>query len=114
MDNKILGNKGESLAYDYLKKQGLTILERNYKNKIGEIDLICYNKKDNETCFIEVKSRSSKKFGLPCEAVNFKKQQKIRKVAELYLILHKKLVSKVRFDVLEVLGGEINYIKYAF
>lgn len=114
MDNKILGNKGENLAYNYLKKQGLKILERNYKNKIGEIDIICYNQKENETCFVEVKTRSSKEFGFPCEAVNFRKQQKIKKVAELYLIMHKKLNSKVRFDVLEVLDNEITYIKYAF
>lgn len=114
MDNKILGDKGENLAYDYLKKQGLKILERNYKNKIGEIDIICYNKQDDEICFVEVKTRSSKEFGLPCEAVNFRKQHKIRKVAELYLIIHKKLNSKVRFDVLEVLNNEITYIKYAF
>lgn len=114
MDNKILGNCGENLAYNYLKKQGLIILEKNYKNKIGEIDIICYNKSDNEICFIEVKTRSSNKFGLPCEAVNFRKQNKIKNVAKVYLITHKKLSSKVRFDVVEILDGDINYIKYAF
>ena len=113
MDNKILGNKGESLAYDYLKKQGLTILERNYKNKIGEIDIIC---KDGDVLvFVEVKHRESLKFGYPREAVNYHKQQKIRNVAAGYL-KYKNLYEKcaVRFDVIDIIGDNLTHIKNAF
>ena len=114
MENIILGKIGESKAVDYLKKQGLKIIQTNYKNKLGEIDIICYNKKDDEYVFVEVKTRSSLEFGLPCEAVNIHKQNKIKSVAKLYLLINKKLDYKVRFDVLEVIDNKINHIKYAF
>ena len=114
MENIILGKIGENKAVNYLKKQGLKIIETNYKNKLGEIDIICYNKSDDEFVFVEVKTRTSLEFGLPCEAVNYYKQNKIKSVAKLYLLSHNKYGCKVRFDVLEIIGDDINYIKYAF
>ncbi len=113
MNTKILGASGEQQAAEFLKEKGYKILETNFSNKIGEIDIIA---KDKEfVVFVEVKARSSKAFGLPSEAVNFHKQQKIRKVALSYL-KSKKILEKVqcRFDVVEVLGDEIRHIENAF
>ena len=81
--NKYTGNIGESLAEGYLIDKGYKILARNYKNKIGEIDIIA--QENDRIIFVEVKSRASAKFGYPREAVNYYKQQKIRRVAEVYL-----------------------------
>lgn len=115
MNNPKVGTSGEVIASDYLKKNNYKILQTNYKNKIGEIDIICLDKKEDEIVFIEVKSRSSLAFGLPSEAVDFRKQNKIRKTASFYLLSNKKYENKLRFDVIEILNGEIlNHIKYAF
>ena len=112
MNNKIEGQLGESLAYNYLKKHGYKILEKNYTNKIGEIDLIA--KKGDYIVFVEVKNRASAKFGLPREAVTLYKQNKIRNVALGYLKETNNLESNVRFDVVDILGGEITHIENAF
>lgn len=113
MNTKILGNIGEAHAEAYLKKQGYKILERNFKNRIGEIDLIA--EKGDVITFVEVKSRSSNKFGMPKDAVNFHKQFKIKKVAESYLLSAKKYYSKVSFDVIEYMPEEeIVHLKNCF
>lgn len=115
--NKRLGNIGESLAVNYLKKNKYEIVQTNYKNKLGEIDIIAKDK--NVLVFIEVKTRSSHAFGLPKEAITKNKVFKIRNTAISYL-KYKNLLDKisVRFDCIEVLGdnldGEINHIKNIF
>jgi len=110
--NKVKGCKGELLAEQYLKKQKYKILEKNYRNKIGEIDIIA---KEKETLvFVEVKARETVIFGRPCEAVTPYKQNKIRGVANYYLMLNGWSERDVRFDVVEVLDGEINHIQNAF
>lgn len=114
MNTKILGQKGENLAKKFLIKNKYKILEQNYKNKIGEIDIICYDKENDETIFVEVKTRESTLFGNPCEAVDYYKQKKIKDTAMIYLLKNKKTEDKFRFDVIEILGNEINHIKYAF
>ncbi|MDY6862483.1 MAG: YraN family protein, partial [Thermodesulfobacteriota bacterium] len=63
-NNKTIGHKGEDLAIKYLKKNGFKILERNYRNIFGEIDIIALDK-NRVITFIEVKTRTSKAFGLP-------------------------------------------------
>lgn len=113
MNTKILGATGEEKAAEFLKWKGYKILETNFSNKIGEIDIIA---KDKEfVVFVEVKARSTKAFGFPSEAVNFFKQQKIRQVSLSYL-KSKKMLGKIqcRFDVVEVLGDEIRHIMNAF
>lgn len=77
------GKTGEKMAENFLKKEGFEILERNYRTKIGEIDLIC--RESNTVVFIEVKTRKSFDFGLPEEAVNYRKRLKINKVAKIYI-----------------------------
>ena len=110
--NKINGTIGEIDAEKYLKDKGFVIVTTNYKNRMGEIDIIAKDK--DALVFVEVKSRATLLYGRPCEAVDFRKQQKIRKVAELYLVTTKNYYADVRFDVIEILGEEINHIENAF
>ena len=110
--NKITGQCGEDAAALLLKKKGYRILEQNYKNKIGEIDIIAL---DNDTIvFIEVKTRSDDFFGAPSEAVNQKKREKYYKVALEYLTKTSNTDSLCRFDVVEIENGKINHIDNAF
>lgn len=111
--SKIVGLKGEVEAREYLEEKGYTILETNYRNKIGEIDIIC--KKDGVIIFVEVKRRESLKFGHPREAVNYYKQQKIRNIATAYLKF-KGLYEKIgiRFDVIDLVGDNLTHIENAF
>lgn len=94
-----LGEKGEKLAIKFLKKQGYKLIKRNYKTRIGEIDIIA---KDRETLvFIEVKTRESIEYGLPFEAVNRAKKKKIANVALLYLKKVKE-IPPCRFDIVSI------------
>lgn len=110
--NKVEGAIGEFDACDYLRKKKYLIIEKNHRNKLGEIDIIAQDKK--MIVFVEVKSRSTLKFGRPSEAVDIRKQQKLRKTASLYLLQHQKFDCQCRFDVIEVIGKEINHIENAF
>ncbi|MDD4110467.1 MAG: YraN family protein [Clostridia bacterium] len=112
MNNKSFGSAGEQLAAKYLEDKSYEILEQNYANKIGEIDIIA---KQNDTIvFVEVKTRTSSKFGLPREAVTRHKQYKIRLVALAYLKSKKLMNSKCRFDVIEELDGKLTHIENCF
>ncbi len=118
--NKITGQCGEDIAADYLRKKGYKIIERNYKNKIGEIDIIARFKDD--LIFAEVKTRSSDKFGTPAEAVTYYKKQKIVNCAKVYIMKHPTDLN-IRFDVVEVYGtsngtdfafDKLNHYEYVF
>ena len=109
---KLLGISGESKARRFLKRAGYKIIEKNYRNKIGEIDVIC---KDGDTLvFVEVKTRLTEKYGEPSEAVTTFKQKKIASVSKLYLAERGTGDISCRFDVVEVKKNEINHIKNAF
>lgn len=110
--NNIEGKKGEIKAVLFFKKHGYKILETNFKNKIGEIDIIA--EKDGVIVFIEVKNRSTYRFGRPIEAVDFRKQSKIKKVAGIYLMIKNKYYNDVRFDVVEVSNDNLEHIENAF
>lgn len=98
---KQLGNKGERSAQKFLVSQGYKILDSNYSTPQFEIDIIA---KDNDTlCFIEVKTRTGVKKGLPREGVTPAKQKKIIMGAQYYLRLNKITNTRLRFDVVEVL-----------
>lgn len=115
MQKNIFGKENEIIARNYLKKKKYKILECNYKNKVGEIDIIAKRKK--YIVFVEVKARSSSAFGNPAEAVDERKQEKIRKVASLYLLKTKQPNANCRFDVVSILGNddaEICHIEDAF
>lgn len=112
MTNREKGLTGEALAKKYLISVGCHILATNYKTNLGEIDIIMT---DNDTLvFVEVKLRTSVKFGTPAEAVNIFKQRKISHVAAQYIKRHFMQGVKVRFDIVEVSPLGINHIKSAF
>ncbi len=110
--NKIEGNVGEIKAVNFLKKKKYKIITTNYKNKIGEIDIIA--EKDDLIVFVEVKNRSTFAFGRPIEAVTLQKQNKIKKVAEIFLMMNHIQYHNVRFDVIEVFDDFINHTENAF
>lgn len=112
---KSLGPKGEEIAVKHLKAKGFSILHRNYKTVLGEADIIC---KDGDTLvFVEVKARSSDAFGQPFEAVNHRKQEKLKKIA-LYYLKHQQIESPVRFDIISIISrngkNEVEHIEEAF
>ncbi len=80
---KRIGEEGEEIAANYLEKQGYKILERNFRCKIGEIDIIA--RENNCLIFVEVKTKTGLGHGSPEEMVNRKKQEKIKRIAEFYL-----------------------------
>jgi len=113
---KTLGKKGEDIAAAFLEKKGYNILFRNYKCSFGEIDIIAKHKKT--LSFIEVKTRSTKKYGLPQEAVTPAKQAKISRVALEFVQRYKMENRAARFDVVSVQslndGYEVDLIENAF
>lgn len=95
-----LGTRGEMLACDYLCKQGYQILEKNFRCKLGEIDIVA--EKTGRLRFIEIKTRSGAGFGRPEEAVHPQKQKKLTKLAMWYLKEKRLSDTSISFDVLAV------------
>lgn len=112
MNKREKGSEYEAVAADYLEKNGYVILCMNYRCKIGEIDIVA--QEEEELVFIEVKYRSTLRLGEPLEAVNARKQAKIRKVCQYYLMEHNIDDMPIRFDVVGILENEITLIKNAF
>jgi len=114
--NLEFGKAAEKAAAKFLKAKGYRILESNYKNKFGEIDIIAQDK--GVICFLEVKARHSLDYGTPQEAVTQNKQRQISRVAVSYLKSNHLLNQKARFDVLSLLYSgnqpEITLITDAF
>ena len=112
--NKRTGNIGESIACNFLKQKGFKIVSTNFFAKGGEIDIVALDK--DVLVFVEVKTRNSKKFGLPQEAIT---QTKIchMKTAALAFLQQKNLIDKVqiRFDCIAILhsqdGDKIEHIE---
>ncbi|MBN2465956.1 YraN family protein [candidate division WOR-3 bacterium] len=100
MKPKPLGRKGEGLAAAYLRDLGWEIVERNYRTRLGEIDLVCRD--HGTTVFVEVKTRTSSEIARPDQSVTQRKQAKLRRLIEDYLVKHNLESSDVRFDVLGV------------
>ncbi|MBR3810907.1 MAG: YraN family protein [Agathobacter sp.] len=103
----------ELRAEEYLIGNGYIILERNFRNRSGEIDLIA--KKDGIIRFVEVKYRTTSDFGSPLEAVDVRKQNQIRKVAMYYLMRNKLSEwTPCQFDVIAFEGQKMIHIENAF
>ena len=115
MNNTEKGKIGEDIATEFLKRKGAIIKERNFRGKFGEIDIIAFFN-TTEIVFIEVKSRSSCKYGFPAEAVDKIKQNKIRKTAQEYIIRNNLNRVSIRFDVIEIYMNDkkIRHIVNAF
>ena len=118
-----LGKRGEALAEAFLKRKWYKILERNWKGKTGEIDIVALDKKT--TVIVEVKTRASETFGKPVEAVDERKQRHMIHAATEYMQKQKNKNKAVRFDVVGIRlrtgnlfqslkGPEIDHIEGAF
>lgn len=113
MNKREQGSHYETMAAEYLKNKGYEIISQNFFSKNGEIDIIA--KGTDTLVFCEVKYRSNTRYGLPEEAVDYRKQDKIRKTAAYYLYRNNFPVeTRVRFDVIAVLGEKITHIEDAF
>ena len=113
-----LGAYGENLACNYLEKKNYQIIERNYRCKCGEIDIIAKDNKKNELVFVEVKTRSNFNFGRPAHAVDLNKKKHILNAAKYYIFIHNIKNMFFRFDVIEVFtqnySFKINHLKQIF
>lgn len=98
-ENQALGHWGEEQAAKFLKKKGCRVLARNWRCRLGEIDLIVED--GSCLCFVEVKLRKSDAYGRAAEFVDWRKQQRLRATAQLYLEEHP-TQQQPRFDVVEV------------
>lgn len=112
MNKRASGAAGENAACESLMRDGMTILERNFRRPTGEIDIIA---KDRRTIvFVEVKKRSSLRFGRPAEAVDKAKKMHILRTAMLYLMEKGLDDVPVRFDIIEVLPTGVRRLAAAF
>ncbi len=119
MDSKYeKGRFGEEEAKKFLEKMGYIILDRNFRGKHGEIDIICTNKEKNIIVFVEVKTRSNFMFDIPSAAIDKRKATNIANTAKLYLHNVNYRNIDIRFDAIEVylINNEvkINHIKNIF
>jgi putative endonuclease len=115
--NQMVGSQGEELAVTFLEKQGYALLERNYRCKGGEVDIIARDAKT--VVFVEVKTRRTSSYGVPQLAVTPFKQRQIMKAALTWLASHRKLEAPARFDVIAItIQGDrepvFDHIKNAF
>jgi putative endonuclease len=137
-DKKHFGNLGEDFAVKLLKSKGYKIIDRNFRTKFGEIDIVAIDcsthsasspqaglgrksrgpsinsgQSDYTLVFVEVKTRHNRKYGKPEEAVTPRKIFRIRKAGEYYLLTHKNLPKKLRIDVvaIEADGGVVTSAK---
>lgn len=105
---KKLGISGETIACDFLKKHGYTIIERNYRIRGGEIDIIA---KDGDTLvFVEVKTRTTNQYGLPEEAITSAKIAFLVRASQFYVYAHKQENVPQRLDAIVINLGPYNAI----
>ncbi len=116
LTNRSLGAWGEELALRFLSRRGYTLVERNYRTRYGELDLIV--RQGSTLVFVEVKLRRGTGFGDPVEAVTPHKQAKIRSLAQRYLLDREPAFDTLRFDVVGILMDKdtprVRHIKGAF
>lgn len=97
---KRLGDYGENLALRFYLEASYTLLEKQFRCKFGEIDLILT--KDDKIYFVEVRTKTTKRFGFAEESISKKKIMTIRKVSQFYLIKHNKPYLQLQYDVVTI------------
>ena len=115
MDPNTRGRQAETLAWKYLQSRGLRLLQRNYRSRRGEIDLVLQDQ--DSLVFVEVRYRSESRFGSAAESVDRRKQSKLVACAQQYMQSYPKLARQpCRFDVVSVdgSGNSIEWIRNAF
>ena len=113
---KGLGREGEDLAAGYLKKNGWSIRERNWRCRLGEIDIIASRK--GILCFIEVKTRRTADFGFGSESVLLHKQRRMARLAAAYCQSRRLNNPRIEFGVMSILWDsdppKVDFIRHAF
>lgn len=113
MNKRKVGADYEAIASEFLIQNGMKIIEYNFQNRKGEIDLI--GQHDGYLVFVEVKYRQNERKGNPVEAVTYGKQKNICRVADYYRYLHKiDEYTAFRYDVVAICGEEITWYQNAF
>ena len=98
-----LGRLGENMAKDFLEKKGFKIIDLNWRHHLHEVDIVAIHQK--MWIFIEVKTRSTLKYGFPDESVDIKKERMLQEAAEIY-IEQKDFCYEIRFDIISILKNE--------
>ena len=112
-----VGAYGERVAVEYLVRQGMTLIERNWRCSSGEIDAVL---QDGDTIvFTEVKTRRGLGYGTPAEAVGYRKRTRLRQLAAIWLTQSHRRTPEIRFDLVSVLprrsgAAEIEHVRGAF
>jgi putative endonuclease len=107
-----IGATAEDRAADALYRRGYRIVERNYRCRVGELDIIA---RDGPTLvFVEVRSRRTGEHGSALDAVGWRKQQKVSRVAALYIAARRPAFESARFDVVAITGSDVVVIKDAW
>jgi putative endonuclease len=113
---QVVGAEGESLAAAWYEAEGYEVLERNWRRREGEVDLIV--RRGRTVAFCEVKTRRDDRFGTGAEAVLVPKQRRIRRLASRWLSeltpATGRALVEVRFDVVSIVGGQVEVIEDAF
>lgn len=115
INKRRLGTEYEDVALKYIESLGGKLIEKNYRNHYGEIDII-YQDTDGTICYTEIKYRSSRRYGHPIEAVDARKQRRISRVAAFHYAYYcAKEAKPCRFDVIGIdSDGAITHVKNAF
>lgn len=113
----VLGRRGEEIAADYLRGAGFTILERNWRCALGEIDVIARD--GRETVFVEVKTRAGIGYGHPLEAITPAKLARLRRLAAAWCEQHPGVADEIRIDAVAVIasrsgGVQVEHLRRVF
>lgn len=112
LGNKAFGAYGEARAARWYEANGYAVVARNWRCREGEIDLVAAI--GDTIVFCEVKTRRSDAFGAPAEAVGWRKQRTLRRLAAIWLQQHDVHPRCIRFDVASVVGGRLSILEAAF
>ena len=109
---RVLGRRGEAVAAAWYAERGWNVVARNWRCADGELDLVC--RRGGLVAVVEVKARSSSRFGAPVEAVGPAKRARLRRVAAAWLRAQERPCGRVRFDVVSVGESGVEVIEEAF
>jgi putative endonuclease len=113
MERQRVGRRAEDSAVSLLESRGLTVLLRNYRGKVGELDIVARD--EHTLVVVEVRKRSSDRFGGAAASVDYRKQAKLRRATALLMRERRDLAAlPVRFDVIAIGPRGIEWIKHAF
>lgn len=99
---KMTGQRGEALAKAFLQQKGWTILATNWRSRIGELDIVATAPDEPYLVIVEVRTKRNNTYGTAAESVNYRKQQKVRRLGLQYAQQHRLLHKPLRFDVVTV------------